>query len=216
MTIIPGYDDSGPALDGPGLAFDGAALLDLPGFWPAHLGGHLMLDLDEAAAFFGDDPVQTRLTYDRLTDTAAWPVFFCDAGNGARLAVVYRNFDEDHGVDYLLLPDGGPAITVGVDEGGFSGRGLTWTEVAGIAGRQPGERARATVLLLLAPALTRIAADAEDQLAAALRTVGVTGDAAVIAARILRPDYDDDDEDEDPADEVSLLISTPRPRPGSR
>ncbi|MEU4620389.1 hypothetical protein AB0G04_10490 [Actinoplanes sp. NPDC023801] len=192
MTLLPGYDDSRLCRESP-------ELLDAPGFWPAHLGSHLMETIDEAAALFGDDPEVVERTYARLTGHDSWPVFLFGTGRDARLAVVYRNFAEDEGVDYLLIPDGADAITFATDEGGQFGRGITWNELAALADRQPDDRSRATVLLLLAPMLTIVEVpdeQARHRLARALRTVAVTGDADLIAARILHPDQDED-EDED-------------------
>jgi hypothetical protein len=98
---------------------------DLPGFWAVH-----------------------------LTDPSAWPVFFVDLGNSSRLAVVYRNFDEDEGQDYLLIPGSAQAsIKIATLEGGPEGAGLWWPELKGIADRQPTEIERARTLLLLAPIL---------------------------------------------------------------
>jgi hypothetical protein len=194
VTLLPGYDDSGLSREAP-------ELLDAPGFWPAHLGSHLMDSMDEVAALFGDDPDAVEHTYARMTGYDAWPVFTFDTGRDARLAVVYRNFAEDEGVDYLLIPDGADAITFATDEGGQFGRGITWNELAALADRQPGERSRATVLLLLAPMLTTVEVpddQARARLAEALRTVAVSGDADVIAGRILHPDEDDDYEDDEP------------------
>jgi hypothetical protein len=202
VTLLPGYDDSGLAREAP-------ELLDAPGFWPAHLGSHLVDPMDEVAALFGDDPEAVEKTYARLTGHDTWPVFFFGTGRDARLAVVYRNFAEDEGVDYLLIPDGADAVTFATDEGGQFGRGITWNELAALADRQPGDRSRATVLLLLAPMLTTVEVpddQARARLAEALRTVAVTGDADLIAARILHPDEDEDEDEAQDHDDA--------PRPG--
>ncbi|GGN36281.1 hypothetical protein FHR83_006342 [Actinoplanes campanulatus] len=190
MKTIPGYD--GGPLD------DGGALLGAAAFWPAHLGPHLMDPMEDVAALFGIPFDEVEAAYRRLTDHAAWPVFTFDTGRDARLAVVYRNLDEDEGVDYLLVPDGADAITVATDEGGAFGRGLTWDEVAALAARQPEPIIGARLLLLLAPMIVHFEAPDSDvvaRLADALRTAGVPGPAQPIAERILHPDdYSDDDE----------------------
>ena len=142
-------------------------------------------------------------------------MFSFGTGREARLAVVYRNFAEDEGVDYLLIPEGADALTFATDEGGQFGRGITWNELAALADRQPGERSRATVLLLLAPMLTAVEVpddQARARLAEALRTVAVKGDANLIAARILNPDEDDDlvpDEDDLVPDEDDAPPDSP-------
>lgn len=188
MTLLPGYDDDGLAREVP-------ELLDLPGFWPAFLGGRLDEPMDQVAAMFGVDEGDVESAYAGLTDPTAWPVFVFDTGRGARLAVVQRNFEEDEGVDYLLLPDGGTAITFAVDEGARAGRGISWAELSGLAGRQPTPRRGAVVLLLLVPILNSPGVRAE--LTTALRTAGVTGDVEQIAERLLvalEEDLPSDDE----------------------
>ncbi|WP_088986967.1 hypothetical protein [Micromonospora chokoriensis] len=191
MIVLPGYDDRGPdAPDGPGLAYDGADLMDRPGFWAAHLIEAVEADLDgELALLFNHELDTVRATYRQLTDTAAWPAFPVDLGGGARLVVVRRNVDEDEGVDYLLVPaDGANCVQIATVEGALEGPGLSWDELVAVADRQPGALAQATALLLLAPMLGDTAAEssgAVTRLAAALRTVGVTGQVVTIAEAIV-------------------------------
>lgn len=187
--MLPGYDDRGPD-DGPGLAFDGAELLDLRGFWPVHFIGILEADLDEdLARLFGVEVDVIRAAYRRLTDPAAWPVFFVDLGGDARLAVVYRNVAEDEGVDYLLLPRAGQdSMNIATLEGMLDGPGISWPELVAVSDRQPTTVARARTLLLLAPMLGDAAAEsrtATDRIADALRTVGIAGQVGEIAKAIV-------------------------------
>ncbi len=103
-----GIEADRAALEGPGLAYDGSELLGRPGFWPAHLGEVLELDLDDELAGLFDERLDAiRSVHRQLTDAAAWPVFPIELGGGGRAAVVYRNFAEDTGVDYLVVPPGG-------------------------------------------------------------------------------------------------------------
>ncbi|GIF16644.1 hypothetical protein [Actinoplanes teichomyceticus] len=190
MTLLPGYDDRGPdESDGPGLAVDGSALLDLPGFWAAHLD-LVGLDLDEELAeLFGDRLADIRATYDRLTDLRTWPVFPVDLGDRGRLAVVYRNFDGDLGVDYLSSPGAGRDYQVIASSDG--GGSLSWAEIVAAADHQPDPLSRARALLLLTPMLYDTPPDpaaAIDRLADALRTAGVAGDVTAIAGRIVHRD----------------------------
>ncbi|WP_433833393.1 hypothetical protein ACQP2E_18755 [Actinoplanes sp. CA-015351] len=189
-------------------SFDARALLDRPAFWAVHLGLSLGDELDdELAALFGVGVGLIRGTYLRLTDTAGWPVFA--AGGG--LSVVYRNEEDEAGVDYLLSTGGGATITLGVAEGVPDGPGLSWPELQAVAAQQPDELAQARTLLLLAPLLgdntlliTGQVGSAERAelagsdgrswppapmspavLAWALRRVGVAGDVTVIAGRLV-------------------------------
>ena len=177
MTLLPGYDDDG-------LGYDARELLRRPGFWAAHLGPGIADGLDEdLAALFGAPLPAVRGTYLRLIDPAGWPVFPIDLGGGARLAVVYRNFEEDEAVDYLLIPAGGPAVLLAVAEGAADGPGLSWAELGTVAARQPDPAAQAQAMLLLAPILGDERAEPA-RLAAALRTAGVGGDPDTVAARL--------------------------------
>ncbi len=191
VQMLPGYDDLGPdALEGPGLAYDGSELLGRPGFWPAHLGEVLELDLDDELAGLFDERLDAiRSVHRQLTDAAAWPVFPIELGGGGRAAVVYRNFAEDTGVDYLVVPPGGGScIRFATVEGAPDGPGISWPELAAVADRQPTPVGRATALLLLAPVLGDVAAasgEATARLAEALRVVGVTGQAGAVAEAIV-------------------------------
>ncbi|MBO3743965.1 hypothetical protein [Actinoplanes flavus] len=199
MTTIPGYAE--------GPLHEGKELLDLPGVWGAHLGPHLMDPMEDVAALFGTPYDDLRDAYQRLTDHATWPVFTFDTGRDARLAIVYRNVDEDEGVDYLLVPYGADAVVFGVDEGGPFGRGLTWAEATGLADRSADPLTGARLLLLLAPMITYFGAPDTDvvaRLADALRAVGVPGPAEAIAERILHPDEYDDEEPAEPVRGDSL------------
>nr|BFE61144.1 hypothetical protein GCM10020063_056700 [Dactylosporangium thailandense] len=191
VEMLPGYDDLGPDdLDGPGRAYDASELLARPGFWPAYLGEILELDLDDELAELFDNQLDViRAVYQRLTDASAWPVFPIELGGGSRVAVVYRNFTEDEGVDYLVVPPGGErCITIAAAEGTLDGPCISWPELMGVADRQSTPIGRATAVLLLAPILGATAAESSEaatRLAEALRFVGVTGQVDTIAAAIV-------------------------------
>ncbi|KUL41245.1 hypothetical protein ADL15_05080 [Actinoplanes awajinensis subsp. mycoplanecinus] len=125
-------------------------MLDRSGFWAAHLGPSLEADLDDELAEMFDEPLSAiRATYEELTDPAGWPVFSVDAGGGARLALIYRNFVEDGGIDFLFA--GGLReryIRIAVIEGALEGPGISWAELASVADRQHGYLERDRTLLL--------------------------------------------------------------------
>jgi hypothetical protein len=110
------------------------------------------------------------------------------------MAVVYRNFTEDQGVDYLVVPAaGGNCIKIATVEGALDGPGISWPELTAVVDRQPTAIERATALLLLAPILDDTAAESSEvvtRLADALRTVGVTGQVVTIAEAIVAASAD--------------------------
>jgi hypothetical protein len=190
VVLLPGYDDRGPDdLDGPGLAYDGSELLRQRGFWPAYLGETLELGLDEELAeLFGERLDAVRSVYERLTDESAWPVFLIELGSDARAAVVYRNFTEDIGLDYLVIPAGGNSIRIATIEGALDGPGISWPELRAVADRQPTAVERATALLLLSRVLGDEAAESGEavaQIGAALGVIGVVGEVERIAQAIV-------------------------------
>lgn len=190
VEMLPGYDDRGPDdLDGPGLAYDGSELMGRPGFWPAHLGEILEVNLDDELADLFDEQLEAiRAAYRHLTGASAWPFFPIELGGGGRVAVVYRNFAEDEGVDYLVVPPGGRCIRIATVEGALDGPGISWPELTTVADRRHTPTGRATTLLLLAPILgdvTAASSEAVPLLAEALRVVGVTGQVVAIAEAIV-------------------------------
>ncbi|WP_233510363.1 hypothetical protein [Actinomadura craniellae] len=163
---IPGYD-GGPFGHRP-------ELLEEHLFWLGHLGR--CVDGEEAQELlFGADDEAAGDFQHRLWERADWPVFTVPLAGGHRLHVVYRTFEDDEGIDFLLHHPGWErAELIAQDDGHFMGPGLSWTElVAAADGALPGgtvtdPHAR---LLLLLPAFgdDAVPGDAADRLAAALR-----------------------------------------------
>ncbi|WP_127506058.1 hypothetical protein [Actinoplanes solisilvae] len=190
--MIPGYPDEAD-LAAP--TVDGWPLAERPGFWAAHWQEH----------FIGDDPgllprvwgvdedvLPQRL--DELYATPEWPVFRVALRDGAELAVVFRNFADDAGADYLVLPAGGrDAIGIASLEGHQTGPGLSWAELVAVAARQADRKRRAQTLLLLAPAFGDDSAgtpDAAAVLADAMRELGAVKDVEELAARAVSDEVD--------------------------
>ncbi|MBF5031419.1 hypothetical protein IRY44_16870 [Micromonospora sp. ANENR4] len=182
--LIPGYQDRFPEdVDVTALTTDGWHLAVRPGFWAQYWRELLLPDeddlLSEVWGAAGDD-------LGGLLDAESWQVLRVGLGGGAELAVVFRNLDEDRGVDFLVLPGGGrDAIEIAALDGHQTGPGLSWTDLVAVAGRQPDPVRRAQTLMLLAPAFGDKAADTPDAvvlLAAAMRTLGATGDTERVAA----------------------------------
>lgn len=147
VLTIPGY--------GGGPLVEGGAYLDDALFWPVQLGSCLRGEDAQRAAFGADWDAAMQL-YHVLSAEREWPTFSVALRSGHTIHVVYRNFDGDRGVDYLIHHPTWPrAETLAVDDGHFMGPGLAWPELLS-AGRQPSvKRANApgARLLLLFPAL---------------------------------------------------------------
>ncbi|BEL04500.1 hypothetical protein Q0Z83_026910 [Actinoplanes sichuanensis] len=185
--ILPGHADSfADEVDVAALTVDGWHLADRPGFWAAHWQEQFIDDPDLLLHTWGvtEEDVTHRL--EELYASPVWPVFTVELRDGAALAVVFRNHDDDAGVDYLVLPGGGrPAIEVAGLDGHQRGPAFTWAELAGVAARQPDHIRRAQALLLLAPAFGDDTADtpeARSALSGAMRTLGASGDTSELAA----------------------------------
>ncbi|MDU0258480.1 hypothetical protein RVN83_36790 [Streptomyces sp. PU10] len=125
-------------------------------FWLAHL--HSWADITDAEELlYGADYEAAGAFQHRLFAQASWPTFTIPLRTGHRIHIVYRTFEEDEGVDYLLHhPDWDLAELLATEEGHFMGPGLSWPELVAAAGNAlPGgtttdPHAR---LLLLLPAL---------------------------------------------------------------
>ncbi|MGX1544477.1 hypothetical protein [Streptomyces adustus] len=164
---IPGYD-GGPFHHLP-------ELLDEHLFWLGHLHNYYS-ESEEAEDLVDDtDEQEAGELQSRLMGGNTWPVFTVPLPGDHRLYVVYRAFEEDEGIDYLLHhPDWDAAECLAQDEGHFMGPGLSWAELTAAAdNRLPGgsttdPHAR---LLLLLPAFgdDAVPNDAVERLSAALR-----------------------------------------------
>jgi hypothetical protein len=181
-----------PGLDVAALLTDGGHILAKPGFWACYLRTLMIPDPeDRLAAAWRADADDDLFDY---IDPDRWEVLRVGLRDGAGLAVVFRNLDEDGGVDYLVLPGGGAeAIPIAAIDGHQTGPGLSWPELAGIAARQADPVRRAQALLLLAPAFGDAAADNPEAVAlitGAMRTLGATGDVETAAAMLVSDEVD--------------------------
>ncbi|MGZ3145114.1 hypothetical protein ACVDFE_24585 [Lentzea chajnantorensis] len=178
---IPGYD-GGPLMHQP-------ELLGEPLFWLGHLYSCVHSEEAEELLFGADDDAAGEYQR-RLWERAEWPAFTIPLAAGHRLHVVYRTFEDDPGVDYLLHHrDWDRAELLAQADGHFTGPALSWPELVaavdttpGGSTSDPGER-----LLLLLPAFgdDAVPADATDRLADALRALTAVEDAEALAALLL-------------------------------
>ncbi|MFI6061649.1 hypothetical protein [Streptomyces sp. NPDC051286] len=181
MLEIAGYED-GPLVDG-------SRFLDMPLFWPCHLGSSLWGEEAQAVAF-GPDWDDAQELYKTLSSPDEWPAFTVHLHSGYALHVVYRNLEGDHGVDYMLShPDWTEAATLATDDGHFMGPGLSWSELEASADQistsgvaDPNAR-----LLLLFPMLgdVDVPEAAAPRLASALAELTIVEDPAEVARVLL-------------------------------
>lgn len=148
---IPGYPD-GPYSHQPGL-------LDQPLFILGHLYGCVHSEEAEEA-LFGADYEASAEFHRALREAAEWPTFALPLPGEHWLYVVYRTFEDDPGVDYLVYhQDWDSAETIASDEGHFRGPGLSWAELEAVAlngvpgGSTDDQHAR---LLLMLPCAGRL------------------------------------------------------------
>ncbi|MFJ9025428.1 hypothetical protein ACIRPU_36465 [Streptomyces sp. NPDC102259] len=181
MFKIPGYED-GPLAQGDDY-------LDNPLFWPVHLGTCLRGEEAQRAAFGADWDAAMEL-YGVLSAAHEWPVFSVPLCSGHTIHVVYRNFEGDRGVDYLIHhPAWSEAETLAVDDGHFMGPGMSWPELLSAA-RQPaaeGVDDADARLLLLFPTLgdAGLPDDAANALTTALAALTVIEEPAEVARMLL-------------------------------
>lgn len=168
----------------PALLYDAWSLMDHGGFWPAHFYD-VIDDEDLIAGVWRVGPDVVEEMGNRLTDPATWPLFEVDLGAGSVLAVIYRNFEDELGIDYLVSAGhDGEWIEIASIEGHFRGPGLSWPELSSVSRRQRADH-RARTLLLLAPILGDIEAEQHVQeIADAIRACGGSGDVETLATAI--------------------------------
>jgi hypothetical protein len=136
--LIPGYEADPLA--------EAGEYLERPLFWLCHLSS-LLHDEEAQELAFGADWEAAEELGGELRSASRWPVFTVPVGNGCAIRVVYRNFEGDRGVDYLLHdPAADEALRLVSDEGSFMGPGLSWRELDAAA-------TDARTLLLLLPML---------------------------------------------------------------
>ncbi|MER5356778.1 hypothetical protein [Streptomyces sp. NPDC002785] len=181
MLEIAGYE-VGPLADG-------TRFLDLPLFWPCHLGSSLRGEEAQAVAF-GPDWDDAQKLYKMVLPSDEWPVFTVHLHSGYVLNVVYRNLEGDGGVDYLLFhPEWKEAVTLAVDDGHFMGPGLSWSELESAADQKAltGVTDPNARLLLLFPMLgdADIPETAAPRLAAALSALSIIEDPVELARLLL-------------------------------
>lgn len=153
-----------------------------PIFWPTFLWAATGEDLDAFAEAFAVTEEDLLAFYRaRLADPREWPVIRIPLHSGQEIRVVFRNFVEDEGIDYLLVtPHCADELPLANLEGCFRGPGLAWQELTAVAAmRVPGDRLSPTArFLLLLPIMSDADAppEAGGVVESALGSFGATGD----------------------------------------
>ena len=168
---------------------DANALVDQPGFWSVYLRSACLC---ESAPFDADQAGSSAVEH-ALSDRHRWPVLslrLAPVGKGLWrwLRIVYRNFPEDAGIDFLVVSDlGGAAITIASVEGHFFGPGMCWEELRAVADMPDPTLTAAQRLILALPLVGDVGlpADARAVVTEALRSVGAVGNADRLAGEIL-------------------------------
>ncbi|WP_431951332.1 hypothetical protein [Actinacidiphila sp. bgisy167] len=130
-----------------------------------------------------------------LYEEGSWPVLRVPFGDGHGVVVVFRNFADDAGLDFLLThPGWARAETLLSYDGERRGPGLGWRRLLHVAetgpdaGPDEGLSDPDVRLLLLLPLLDdgqRHARQAVPRIAGALRAVGAPEETVALAARCL-------------------------------
>ncbi|MEU6749014.1 hypothetical protein ABZ914_22580 [Spirillospora sp. NPDC046719] len=147
IVLIDGYENA-PLVDG-------TALLTERLFWPTYLAAWTDLEDDTVIdAAFSVERDELEAFYGQLTALERWPVLAVPLRAGAQIVVIFRNLEDDTGVDLLLqTPDSKGVMKWARLDGHFLVPGLSWPELAEISSR-PGSRygvteSHARMLLLL-------------------------------------------------------------------
>ncbi|MFD0782502.1 hypothetical protein ACFQZ8_00975 [Micromonospora azadirachtae] len=184
MHKIPGYEDD-PLVDG-------AYLVDEPLFWATHLLQCTGGVEDPLCAGFGVGEADLWQFYGRISGEGQWPVLSVPLSAGHLLHVVYRNFPDDQGFDYLLHhPEWKTTVPLATVEGCFRGPGLCWSELLAVAHTTAEAGSPLPfdprIFLLLLPIMSdaELPSDADDVLAAMLTACGATGDTGALARILL-------------------------------
>ncbi|MGW7464486.1 hypothetical protein ACWGJT_07200 [Streptomyces xantholiticus] len=104
---VRGYGRFGVEPDGGIPHVDGFPFLSTEGFWPAYF---LSQGIEDEGLVFGvfegteDDALEVHRN---MKGEDAWPTFRIPVGNDSALVVVFRNLEDDDGVDYVVDPGRG-------------------------------------------------------------------------------------------------------------
>lgn len=185
---IDGYTDRFPDPgEVEGLLYDSSEMTSDRAFWAAHLLNQVLDDEELVMGVWGVADPELADMQDRLADPSRWPLIRVGLAGGASLFVVYRNLDEDAGVDYVLAPGSARAIRLATTEGSYEGPGISWRELVAASRHESDPLGQAGTLLLLSPMLGDREAEetGRDVVAEAIAALGGSGDVDGLAGQIV-------------------------------
>ncbi|WP_155385223.1 hypothetical protein [Catellatospora paridis] len=74
------------------------ALLQNPAFWPLYL--HWAHDMSNLMSRLDVDGGDMDVLAEQLNAPEQWPVFRVPTDDGNKLVIIYRNFEDDAGIDF--------------------------------------------------------------------------------------------------------------------
>ncbi|MEV5316422.1 hypothetical protein AB0K92_01890 [Streptomyces sp. NPDC052687] len=157
---------------------DGTPFLAVKGFWAACFLSQGIEDEDLVFPVFEGEGNFALQVHQEMRDEGAWPTFRIPAFGGRSVVVVFRDYPEDDGTDYVVdLGQAKDCVRIAAVEGHFMSPGVSWDEVEAIANAGAGPLEQAQRMLLLAPMYAdgRHTDQAAERFARALREVGAAG-----------------------------------------
>lgn len=183
---IPGYTTVGPPdfdieFDAP--VHDAESLVGHPAFWWYYVSGPLGAARQSEGAFAVTAEEYAAMSA-VLSDPEHWPAIPVRLDGNVRLWVVFRNFEEDEGLDFVQERPGRPAERVASVEGHGFPSDLSWADLLAVAALPDDRLTRAQRLLLMLPMLGPqvLPDDAEAVLREALSGIGAENRASLAAA----------------------------------
>jgi hypothetical protein len=181
---IPGYTTLAPPdydSECEATVYAADVVVGYPAFWSHYLAGPLGADRESDAAF-----EVTAADYQEmsavLNDPERWPVVSVRLDRNAWLRIVYSNFEDDEGLDFVEERPGQMVKVFTLDQDAGSST-MTWAELM-VAADLPDERLTwAQRLILMLPMLDaqELPADAGEVIDRALEGIGAANRAAVVA-----------------------------------
>lgn len=183
-TAPPDYD-----IECEAIVYAADGLVEHPAFWLHYLSGPVGA-YPEAGAAFEISAAEYQAMCAVLDDPQRWPVVSVQLDREAWLRIVYRNFEDDEGVDFVeQQPDRPVKVFDLIHDRGEST--MTWADLLAVA-QLPDERLSWTQrFILMLPMLDaqELPTDAEEVMLAALEGIGATNRLALAAVVLERLDW---------------------------
>ncbi|MGN9807294.1 hypothetical protein [Micromonospora sp. L32] len=183
---IPGYTTMAPPdydseCDATVYAADD--VVGYPAFWLHYLSGPLGA-YPESEAAFEVQAADYHAMCGVLDDPERWPVASVRLDGEVWLRIVYRNVEDEAGLDFVEERPGWPAEVVTSVEGHGFTSAMTWAELLAAAALPDERLTWAQRLILMLPMLgpQELSGDAEEAMHRALDGIGATSRSALAAA----------------------------------